>query len=319
MKLQARDAGIGDHQAMADFLSKLAARGLLVGALPFYAACSCEPRLVVRSPAALVGVAIPIQPSKAECAQLCGTAATTCERIPVAVNPVSAELRTADLPEYTVLCTIPRYCPGGRLPAGYVATAPQSTATGEHFAELARLEAASVRAFLELAVELELHGAPRGLVEVARRAASDEIAHAAIASQLAERFGATPTAAIVTATPPRSLSEVLVENAVEGLVSERYGAALAAVRAERASDPVVGHAMARIARDEARHAALAEAVHDWGMSNVSETARRRVLEGRDRARDALRSAIDIEPSAELAMLGGMPSATVANDVLAATT
>jgi hypothetical protein len=54
------------------------------------------------------------------------------------------------------------------------------------------------------------------------------------------------------------------------------------------------------------------------MSNVSEAARRRVLEGRDRARDALRSAIDIEPSAELAMLGGMPSATVANDVLSAT-
>src|SRR5205814_1560141 len=68
-------------------------------------------------------------------------------------------------------------CPGGggRRPAGLVGERGRGRdAVGAYFAEMAWLEAASVRAFASLAEELASHGAPAALVAAARSAARDE-------------------------------------------------------------------------------------------------------------------------------------------------
>jgi hypothetical protein len=88
-------------------------------------------------------------------------------------------------------------CPAeGRRPEGLVlphrldATNP----VGAWLAEAAWLEAASVYAFVHLARELGLHGAPHGLVRWALVAARDEVRHTELMTRLALRYGARPPA-----------------------------------------------------------------------------------------------------------------------------
>jgi len=300
---------------MERYLWTVVRRGL-IGALPLIAACSCPPQRIVRAPAALAGMTIPSQLTSADCERLCGPRITKCERIRVSTDPLEPG-RTPTTDEWTVMCSVPPSCIGGRRPAGLESTSILADGVGAHFAELARLEAASVHAFLELAVELELHGAPPALIDAARRAAVEEVDHAWSTAQLARRFGVEPAPPVVAATPPRELAAILVENATEGLVYERYGAALAAVRAVHAREPAVRHAMRTIARDEAGHADLAAAVHAWGLSRVPRAARRGIEESRERTTDELRRVLDVEPTPALAALTGMPSATLANDLVAA--
>jgi len=299
---------------MNSFLAKLVQRGL-VGALPLYAACSCDPVLVVRNPATLSSATIPISPTKDECKQICGENVQKCERIVVTDAPMTGFAHGADpKAQFTIACTMPRYCPGGRRPPG-LCDAPVVAGVGAHFAELARLEAASVHAFVELARELALHGAPREIIAAVRRAAIEEIRHAQLAGFEARRFGGEVEAPEVIATPPRSLADVLVDNAIEGLVHERYGAALAAVRADRTTGSI-RRTMSEIAVDEAGHAELAEAIHAWGMTRSTGAQRRRIVEARERTIDELRAVLDVEPTADLATIG-MPSATLATELLAA--
>jgi len=291
---------------------------LTVAALsaPLYLACSCPPMKVVRSPESLVGVTIPIQLTADDCRQLCGEHVTKCERVPLMTKPVNYANETGDQGA-TVLCHVPRYCPGGRRPAGLAPSVAQLGGLGAHFAELARVEAASVHAFVELAAELELHGAPPALIEAAYRAALEEVDHAQRTAELARAFGAVPVVPDVAATPPRDLTSILADNAVEGLVHERYGAALAALRATRSTVPAVRDAMAVIARDEAGHADLAADLHAWGMPRVSRAARARIREAREQTLAELRDVVAVEPGHELGVLAGMPDATRAVALCAA--
>lgn len=286
----------------------------LAGALPLVAACSCPPTKILRDPAALAGQTIPAKLASADCEALCGPGITKCERVPVSTDPLAPGRMPAQL-AYTVMCSVPPSCIGGRRPAGLAISGVAADGLGAHFAELARLEAASVHAFVELAHELVLHGAPPALVAAALRAAGEEIDHAVRTSALARRYGVDPAPPAIAATPPRELAAVLVENAAEGLVHERYGAALAAARAEAAHDPMVRRAMRAIARDEASHADLAAAIHAWGGPRVTRAARSRIAEAREGTRGALAAALAAEPAAALAGLGGMPSATRAHDLL----
>lgn len=142
------------------------------------------------------------------------------------------------------------------------------------FARAAQLEAASVDAFRIVARELAFHGAPERLVRGARRAARDEIRHAAVMARLAERFGATFTPPTVEARPCRSLFELARENAVEkAACAKTYGAIEAALQAELASDSRAAQAMRRIAHDEAGHAELAWQIASWAHppSTVSQS------------------------------------------------
>jgi rubrerythrin len=174
---------------------------------------------------------------------------------------------------------------GGRRPLGLRASVtPRRTPTGDYFAAMAHLEAASVRAFCDLERWLGAFGAPRRLVEAARRAAADERRHARAASRLASRFGGEPARPRVRRARQPTLVELLEDDAIEGCAAESFGALLATWQARSAEDPCVAKTMRRIAADETRHAALAWEIMRWGYAKLD-------VEGRTRVRRKLEAAL----------------------------
>ena len=184
----------------------------------------------------------------------------------------------------------------GRRPAGLVtprcieATNP----LGAWLAEAAWLEAASIPAFIYLARELDLHGAPRGLARLALVAARDEIRHAHMMNAMAARFGGKPPLADVDLPKARSLEDMAIENAIEGCVRETWGAIVAMWQAERARDRELRAVFRAISGDEARHAALAWAVDAWISTRLDDAAKARVIEARHHAVRALFEGADAE-------------------------
>lgn len=207
----------------------------------------------------------------------------------------SCKLVHIDLDQPAVDCTISFPCLGGRRPVGFAAVADVHRGVGAHFARMACLEAASVPAFRQLALELSAHGAPRRLVGAARRAARDEAVHARAVGALARRYGACPAPVRVQLSPLRSLAEVARDNAAEGKVRETLGAWVTFAQGTLAQDRVVRAAMAKIARDEIAHAALSWRLDGWFRSRLS---------ARDRAlvRDAEHATLDVLRAESLAPL-----------------
>ena len=209
----------------------------------------------------------------------------------------------------TVQCVNPIGCGTGRRPAGLVRAAPAraSHPAGAYFAEMARLEAASVHAFDRLARELTAHLAPQRLVDAAWESARDEVRHAASAGRLARRFGARPARARVGAIPKRSLAATR-ENVVEGCVRETVGALVNTWQATHARDADVRAALAEIARDETKHAALSWEIAAWAERRLKADERKSVKRAR---RDAMRALAD-EMARETSMAvrgpAGLPDA-----------
>ncbi len=186
----------------------------------------------------------------------------------------------------TASCQTALNCTGRKLD-GIAAPHVDGEPLGAWLARAAWLEASAVHAFRRLARELRAHGAPERLVSAARAAARDEIRHARIMSALARKHGAVVPRIVTTALPVRDLESIARENAVEGCVSETYGAAIAAWQASHSNDADVAHAMSMIAPDELRHAALGWAVHAWAERRLPRDARERVRHARDEAARAL--------------------------------
>lgn len=160
-------------------------------------------------------------------------------------------------------------CIGGRASAAVAPLRPLREHTvGSWLAREAAAEAGSVRAFLHLARELSAHGAPPALVVGARAAAQDEVQHARAVARAARTRGASPQPAHLHPLPLRTLWALAVENAVEGCVHETYAAARAAYMAAHSEDPELRALFATLAADEAHHAELAAAVHDWARSQL---------------------------------------------------
>jgi len=199
-----------------------------------------------------------------------------------------------------VECTTKAYCEG-RLPAELLDEPPSRTTIAEHFAGAAFLEAASIDAFRVLAKELRAHRAPRKLVNAARRARRDEIKHTRMMRAFARRHDVATIPPRVGPPKPRDLEAIALENAVEGCVRETYGAALALWQSKRATDRDVRAAMARIARDETRHAELAWEVDRWARKLLSPESRARVEAARREAIASLaRDVSHASPNPELA-------------------
>lgn len=178
----------------------------------------------------------------------------------------------------------------GRRPLGLVASRLQRRGPiGDYFASMTHLEAASVRAFGDLARWLEHHGSPRRLVRSARRSAGDERRHTRAARRLAQRFGGMPTRPRHRRVPTPTLVALLEDDAVEGCVHETFGALVATWQASHAADAYVRRTMRRIAADETRHAALAWEILVWGVAQLPARDRDRVLSRLERALSALES------------------------------
>ncbi|HTQ05258.1 MAG TPA: hypothetical protein VMI54_15450 [Polyangiaceae bacterium] len=203
----------------------------------------------------------------------------------------------------------------GRAPAG-LEPCPQRAGLGGYFAEMARLEAASVVAFRRLAHELRAHGAPARLRRAARRAARDEVRHARSARTLAQRFGGTYRAPAVAPPRSRSLLGLLRENATEGAVREAFGALAAEYQARFARDGEVRRVMTRVAADETRHAELALAIERWAIRRLDGDARRELARSRRAAVTALFVELERDPPAEIAAVAGAPPRAVAKELAA---
>jgi hypothetical protein len=209
----------------------------------------------------------------------------------------------------------------GRRPEGLPVLPPPLRACDEAGAFLARaayLEGVSVPAFQRLGRELAAHGAPAALVRAAARAERDEVRHRRSVTALARRFGAEPPA-IPRSFPAgvRPVEAVAIENAAEGCVRETVGAIVAREQAGRADDRAVRACFGMVARDEARHAALAFAVDSWARSRLDGAACARVDEARDAAVAEVAREVDESPTSPLLVRQlGLPPAGVARALLA---
>jgi Mn-containing catalase len=173
-----------------------------------------------------------------------------------------------------------------------------------------------VHAFVRLAAELRAHGAPRDLIERARRAASDEVRHARVTGALARRWGAIVPKVVVAVEAPRALEAIAVENAVEGCVGETWGALIATWQGERAGDEGIRDAMRAIADDELGHATLAWDVAAWIEPLLDEAERSRVVAARRDAARELARLVDEEQPPSLVTDLGLPSRERAGALLA---
>jgi hypothetical protein len=161
----------------------------------------------------------------------------------------------------------------GRRPTGLIESAALGLGptAGDLFAAMSLHAATAVRAYRQLDRELAALGAPRGLRDRVRRAASDSIRHTRIADALCVRFDSVPERPMmVRARPNRALSELAKDNAVEGCIRETWSAALALWQAEYARAPIVREAMRDFAHDRMRHAQLAWEVHRWVIGRLED-------------------------------------------------
>ena len=200
----------------------------------------------------------------------------------------------------------------GRLPACLKETSIDAgNAIGDYLARAAHLEDAAVSAFAILAAELRAHGAPKSLTRSCLVARADEVRHAREVGDLARAFGVVPPRAEVGPSRVRPLVEIAIENAIEGCVRETFGALVGAWQGEHARDLRVRGTMKRIARDEARHAALGWRIHEWAMTRLDASDKARVREAMSRAIDELEASSRVAPDEMLARTLGLPNAAQA--------
>lgn len=203
----------------------------------------------------------------------------------------------------------------GRRPEGLELTSPArcnvtgasaSLEVGAFFAEVAQLEESAVSAFEVMGRELAALGAPRSLRRATARAVRDERRHTAVTARLARRYGVEPEHPRIQEREGRALFEFALDNVIEGCVRETYGAACARYQSLRAADPGVRVTLARIARDEARHADLSWRIHEWARERLSGAELERLRHSARRAIDELRREVAREPADSVRQLAGMP-------------
>ncbi|MEO8553227.1 MAG: ferritin-like domain-containing protein [Kofleriaceae bacterium] len=260
-----------------------------------------------------------VQPLIAQCEQQ-GDCDALCDALFTRKYQAGALLTTCDLldtttPPSQLHVAGKEECIGGRRPGNYRAGVADDTcnAVARYLVRQAELEAASVRAFGDLYADLVELNAPAALCRAAIKAAADEVRHAEACARLARRFGASPAFHRIAPAARRDLRALALDNAAEGCVRETYGAAVAGYQARTAQDRVVARAMYRIARDEAKHAALSWRIQRWVMPRLALADRPAVLATAARARaelaisttePALQSTLGLPaPAAATAMLG----------------
>eukprot|EP01065_Artemidia_motanka_P037688 TRINITY_DN464_c0_g1_i9.p1 TRINITY_DN464_c0_g1~~TRINITY_DN464_c0_g1_i9.p1 ORF type:complete len:440 (+),score=117.24 TRINITY_DN464_c0_g1_i9:69-1388(+) len=149
-------------------------------------------------------------------------------------------------------------------------------------------EQSSVASFAALTLRLMANAAPPPLLDAALQAGRDEIRHADICISVASKLGLS-TEATKQVLPEHKLSvtggaaELASRAFNEGAVGETIAAVCAGLAAEATEVPFIKEAQKVIARDEARHAALAWATAAWAVTSLPDgkeaAARMAVLAG----------------------------------------
>ena len=208
---------------------------------------------------------------------------TTCDLLCApALSHVSwCEVGTrSEAGETPVTCS--SYCPTGwkgRPPAARAALP-----VAGRWARAAMCERASAFAFLELAEELELLGAPAHLIRWCHRAATEEVRHGELMAAKAAEHGEEVPVVRVRRVPPRSAARLAVDNMRDGCVGEAAGVVEALLDEEVPPS---------IAGDEAGHASLAWAIHRWLWPQLDPSERQAVQAEREASLAAVPLAGDV--------------------------
>jgi len=222
----------------------------------------------------------------------------------------------------TVVSTTPlpvQGCAAGRRPdgmsVGQIARAGHGP-VGEYFASMAILESGAVIAFRRLEKELIAADAPAELLARIRVAIKDEIRHARKTTVLAMKHGVTPGApSCPSHRGARTLLDIAIENAREGCVRETYGALVAHLQAEEASDADVRACMQEIAAEETQHAALSWDVAVFLESRLTSEERAQVADVRRAAIRELAEELAVPGCDEVRAVAGIPAPEVATYML----
>ncbi len=248
-----------------------------------------------------------------ECAALCAqtmgvSQVTACSATEIADtggdSGTDSAGDTGNSVSYTLECTgVVFYGCMGRPPAGLSRPRRAAPGIGPWAAQAASMEAASVRAFLDLGTALDRLGAPESLQQRARRAARDEVRHTQIMARIARAHRAPLVPAQISDVAAPDRAQLALENARSGCVQETWSALMARHQALHAPDPAVRAAMAEIAGDEATHADLAFAIQEWlagaaGQGAVADAVATEIA--------AIRAGLTEQDDAEAAVLG-LPS------------
>jgi hypothetical protein len=167
----------------------------------------------------------------------------------------------------------------------------------EHWAEMGRMEHASVAAFARFTLDLLSLGAPAELVAASQQALGDEIEHARLCFGLASAYAGRALGpgelSVDGALEARSF-ETIVKTAIhEACVGETLAALEAEAELAAATDPEVRRVLQRIARDEARHAELGYRFLRWALDRAEPDLRQRLVAELD---GALRAELARKPA-----------------------
>ena len=175
-----------------------------------------------------------------------------------------------------------------------------------HYNRAGQLEHASIAAFARFAMELLALGAPAHLLEGTHEAMADETEHAKLTFALATAYLGAPSGpgplAMDGALGPCTAQRVFATLVREGCIGETLAAVEATEALARATDPSVRAVLARIAADEAEHAALAWRAAQWLVETqdtsfrswATEEVARAVTERRTHAPHSSGAALDLE-------------------------
>lgn len=205
----------------------------------------------------------------------------------------------------------------GRRPAGLSVPTSEKEAgvLGGYLANAAQLEAAAVIAFAIITDELRAYGAPVKLIAEAERAQEDEVRHTTIMTALAASYSTTPGEWKRSPTGNRALADIAAENEVEGCVRETFAALIAHWQALHAEDHSIATAMAGIAEEETRHAALSWKVANWAVPLLNPSERSQLNFLRRNAIEALRAELAAPLPDDLIHKAGLPTPTQAHALL----
>jgi hypothetical protein len=247
-----------------------------------------------------------------DCGYVCaypGREVTSCSLV-VAVNETDVLLCRFYEPERCVT-----HIPSGRPPAGLrFESLPAPITAARYFAAAAYLEAASALAFDDLAQQLTRHRAPVALVERCRRAARDERFHARALGGLAGDDVALLDNVELPAHAEPSLRELALQNVADGCVVETYSALVMAYQARHAASPRLRGLLARVARDERRHALLSWDILAWSRRCLAVAEQEPLSQQLRRARARLEAMLP-RFSSELSTELGLPDVRVAKAML----
>ena len=186
---------------------------------------------------------------------------------------------------------------------------------GEHFAEAAYRELASVYTYDRLAQGLQEQGAPASLVTAARRAGQDKVRSARRLSRLCRCHGGTPRQPAIEPVRSRPLELIARDAAVEGCIKARFAGMLAQHQVEHASESNVRAVMRAIASDSLRHVALARRVVGWSTHRLGSAEQGRIQLEQGHALQALAARWTRPLDPEVRARVGLPDASVARQMV----